>query len=86
MEVEYVDERNAELMIDTNYEKNIQPSKKLCVQEEVFRPVLPPQPHRIREKPVAICDDPMEPINRPIEKISFATVEDYLSYKQQHCH
>ena len=86
MEVQYIDEQTAELtMIDNNYELLMKPSKKPTVHEpEVFRPVLLSQINQPREKPVAIRKPikPMKLINRPIDKICFATYDDYLNYKK----
>ena len=82
MEIEYIDEQTAELTIDTNYELFIKPRKMPSVQQpEVFRPVLPPQNNQPREKPVVVSK-PLKRINRPIEKIQFATLEEYLNYKK----
>ncbi len=82
MEIEYIDEQNAELtMIDTNYELHMKPSKTPCVHEtKPFRPVILLQTNQSRNKPVAICK-PMKLINRHIDKIHFATLDDYLNYK-----
>ena len=88
MDVEYIDEQPAQLTIDINYEQYMKPSKKPRVHKtEVMKPVLVPQTNQSREKPLAHCKlkasaQPMQLINRPIEKIYFATFEEYLTYKQ----
>ena len=82
MEIEYIDEQIAELPIDTNYEELLKPSKTPCVQTpKVFRPVLAPKANQTRKKPVVVSKS-LKRINRPIEKIQFATLDEYLNYKK----
>ena len=80
-EIKYIEQNEAVDAIAIDYEKIKTDIKPKIVESEIFRPSFPekidkpPKSHFVKRKPI-------QKLNKPIEELVFATLQDYMDYKQ----